>query len=72
MGEKMQQKLESFRAASLSLSLSLSGRIQKKKPLLLLVLLLLLLCCNKIDENLGLFSGIWQATKLLRDSKRNA
>jgi hypothetical protein len=69
MGEKMQQKLESSELPFLSLSLAGD---KGKKPLLLLVLLLLLLCCNKIDENLGLFSGIWQAPKLLRDSKRNA
>jgi hypothetical protein len=34
-----------------------------KKSLLLLVLLFLLLCCNKIAENLGLLSEIWQAPK---------
>jgi hypothetical protein len=44
------------------LSHSLAGD-KGKKPLLLQVLLFLLLCCNKIAENLGLFSEIWQAPK---------
>jgi succinate-acetate transporter protein len=63
MGEKTQQRLEAFRVAFFLYSLTLWPETKEKKPLLLLVLLFFLLCCNKIAENLGLSSGIWQAPK---------
>jgi hypothetical protein len=68
MGEKMQQKLESFRAA-----FSLSRWPEtKEKTFAAASAALTSSVLQQIDENLVLFSGIWQAPKLLRDSKRNA